>query len=342
MKHNPHAIVEINGQRWDSSEHAQLFKSVRVELATGEASMATWVFRDERFHVSDQYKTIASASSRLPVIRVWLGYGDDLGEPVFKGLLARVEHSKTDATFRCYDMSYRMKLVERAQYHKGGDLDIIKKLVERNELKFQGPTKPLKLEPHKAMTQDGQTDWQHAAEIAHDAGLLLWTRQDTVFADYPAQLKQKPDLTLTYRKDFVIVGDVSLAFKVPENRHGRPKGIEVRGRNRGGKRLTGKSDESQRGREVLRIKRDLAMHTEQRATARAQAQKELDREHAFDVAINQLFAEAPATRPDVRNTIRLLEVGKIFSGDYIANKVTHEFTPGHLITSYELYSDVAE
>jgi hypothetical protein len=338
---NPHAIFEIDGFRWDSWEHPDLFQKVGVELATGEASMATWSCVDASFRVIDKYAGIAAGTGNLPVIRAWLGYGHDLGEPVFKGLLARVERGEATTTFRAYDMSYKMRLVEKAQYQKGTDLQLIEKTVKRNDLQFQPPSKPLKLEPHQAFMQDFKTDWAFVSEVAHDAGMLVWTRQDTVFADYPAQVGE-PKLVLTYGKDFSILRNFDLAFKVPENKSGRPKGVEVRGRGRGGKRLSGKSDEAQRGHQVLLAKKDLPMHTKQRATARARAQKELDREHAFSISISQLFASAPALRPDVRDTIQVLQVGRLFSGDYLADKVTHEFSAGKLSTAYELYRDVKE
>ena len=342
MNSAPHAIVEINGFQWDSFKHESLFQKVSVELATGEASMATWTCVDERFAIADKYAGIAADTNTLPVIRTWLGYGDALGEPVFKGLVARLERGRTTTTLRAYDMSYRMRLVEKAEYHKGTGLEIIQRLVERNGLNFKGPEKPLKLEPHKANTQDHMTDWQYAAEMAHDEGLVLWTRGDTVFAGYPAKVSNFPKVILS-RDQVFILNDYDLQFKVPENVHGRPKGIEVRGRGRGGKRLTGKSDEAQRGREVIRAKKDLAMHTQQRATARAQAQKELDREHAFDVTISTLFAPTLEFRADVRDTVHLQQFGKLFSGDYLIDKLTHDLdAEGHFSTRYELYRDVKE
>src|ERR1041385_28628 len=103
MNSAPHAIVEINGFQWDSFKHESLFQKVSVELATGEASMATWTCVDERFGVIDRYAGIAEGTNGWPVIRVWLGYGRDVGEPVFKGLVARIERSRTTTTFRAYD-----------------------------------------------------------------------------------------------------------------------------------------------------------------------------------------------------------------------------------------------
>jgi hypothetical protein len=337
---NPHAIFEIDGFAWDSWEHPRLFQRVTADLGTGEASMATWQLLDPNFIIIDKYAGVAAGTAKLPVIRVFVGFGEKLGEPVFKGLLARVERGDSSTTFRAYDMSYKMRLTKKARYLKGSDLGIIEKLAKEDGLKFQGPEKPLRLEPHKAMAQDEQTNWEHASQVAHDAGLLLWCREDTLRGDYPAKVKE-PKLTLTYKKDFSILRQFDGQFKVPENREGRPRGVEVRGRARGGKRLKGNSAVSQRGHDLLHIKKDLAIHSKERATARAQAQRELDREHAFEFRISLLPSAADA-RIDVRDTVRLQEVGKLFSGDYIVNQVGYEFGPGKLMRTLELYRDVKE
>lgn len=344
---NPHAIFEIDGFAWDSWEHPSLFERVTVDLSTGESSQAIWELFDPDRIIIDKYAGVAGAST-LPVIRVWIGFGEDLGDPVFKGLVARVGLAGSTTTFRAYDMSYKMRLTKKSRYLKGGDLQIIEKLAKEDGLKFQGPAKPLKLEPHKSMAQDEQSNWEHASQIAHDAGLLLWCREDTLFAEYPAKVSE-PVLTLEYKRDFDILRDPDCQFKVPENKSGRPKGVEVRGRGRGGKRLKGSSDRSQRGHEDLRIKKDLAIHSKQRATARAQAQRELDREHAFELRISTL-AGAPTERVDVRQTIALVHMGKLFSAapvngepnGYIVNSVGYEFSPGHLTRTFELYRDVKE
>jgi hypothetical protein len=343
---NPHAIVEIDGFQWDSWKHPNLFSRVTVELTTGMASEAEWECVDEDFRIINKYTVQGGVA--FSVMRVWLGFGESLGEPVFKGLLTRVQRGAARTTFVAYDMGFKMRLVQKAEYHKGTELEIIAKLVKRNGLLFQGPAKPLKLEAHKAMAQDGQTDWEHIAELAHDAGLMLWCRGDTVFADYPAKVGV-PKTTLKNRQDFTILNDFDLTFRVPENRGGRPKGVEVRGRGRGGKRLTGSSDKSSRGHQELLIKRDLARHTKAYATMRAQAQKELDREHAFTLFVRSISA-LPDSRVDVRDTIAIVEVGDLFSSKgqagkpsgYIADKVVHELTPGRLTTSYDLHRDTRE
>lgn len=337
---NPHAIFEIDGFAWDSWVHPSLFQRVTVDLGTGECSQAIWELFDPDYHIIDKYSNVAAAGASLPVVRVWLGHGNDLGEPVFKGVLARVGRAGPATTFRCYDMSYKMKLAKKAAVKwKGDDLAIIRQLVERNELQFKGPEKPLKLEPHKAMIQDEQTDWELAAERAHDSGLLLWCREDTVFAEYPAKIGE-PALTLVYKKDFTILRDPDCQFKVPENKTGKPKGVEVRGRGRGGKRLKGSSNQYPRGHEVLTIKKDLPEHSRQRATARAQAQRELEREHAFELRLSTLAGAG--TRVDVRQTVKTLDMGRLFSGDYIVNGVNYEFGPGRLSRTFDLYSDVKE
>jgi hypothetical protein len=335
----PHAIVELDGRTWDSWKRTKLFERVTVELTTGEASEASWELFDPDFQFIDNLAK--DDGVKLASMRFWLGFGPDLGEPVFKGLVARVERRYATSIIRAYDMGYKMRQLQKAEYHKGDDLAIIKKLVERNSLKFIGPATPLKLEPHKAMKQDQQTDWQHVAERAHDAGLLLWVRDDTVFAEYPAKVGV-PKLTLTNRKDRTLLRDFNFEFKLPENKKGRPKGIEMRGRGRGGKRLSGSSDKSSRGHEELSLKRSLALHTKAYATARAQAQKELDREHAFHYSVSKIALSADDKRGDVRDTIRLLEFGKLFSGDAIADKATYDYSPGHLNASFELHRDVKE
>ena len=336
---SPHAAVEIDGTVWDSWQHPGLFARVSVNLATDEASEGIWETFDPDLRMINKYSTASGVP--LVVVRIWLGFAQELGEPVFKGLLARVERGEGKTLFRVYDMALKMRLIKKTGYHKGDDLKIIKKLVERHQpLKFSPPDKPIKLPPHRSMPQDEQTDWEHALERAREAGLLLYVRHDTVFARYPAKTAEKPMLTIAVR-DQTMLRDLDLIFKVPENQDGAPKKVTVRGRGRGGKRLTGVSDESKRGNEPVSIKRDLPQHTKKYTNARAQAQKALDREHAFSASIRTI-APLPSARPDVGDTIELANVGLLFSGKYVADQVNHDLSPGRLITSYELHRDVKE
>jgi len=335
---NPHAIFEIDGLAWDSWKHTRLISRVSVELPTNEAAQATLEVFDENFVLVNKYSQAEGVP--LATIRVWMGFGPQLGEPVFKGVLARVQIGQAKTTLIAYDMALKMRLVKKTEYHKGDSLKIMKKLVERNGMKFQGPAKPLKLEKHASMPQDEQTDWEHLMERAKEEGLVVWVREDTVFADYPAKVSE-PKRTLIYKQDFTLLRDWDFAFRVPENQEGRPKKVEVRGRGRGGKRLTGVSDESSRGHQPVSIKRDLPKHTKKAASRRAQAQKELEREHAFTGTTNRIMGNG-FHRDEVRQTIRIQEIGKLFSGDYIVDRLNHEFTPGRLTTGYELYRDVKE
>ena len=172
------------------------------------------------------------------------------------------------------------------------------------------------------MTQDGQTIGNTRLRIAHDAGLLLWCREDTVFADYPAKVGT-PKRELVYKKDFTLLRDFDLQFKLPENVAGRPKGVQVRGRARGGKRLTGQSEEAQRGHEEVRLKRDLATHTKARATLRAQRK-------GNSIGSTRFFEPLEVKsngRDDVRDTIRILGRDDV-QWRLPGCRVSHEFSPG--------------
>jgi phage protein D len=336
---NAHALVEIDGTIWDSWKHPRLFKSVSIELATGEASQAVWEFFDPEFKLLDRYTKADGVP--LAVMKFWLGYGEisNLGAPVFEGLLGRVERTGPDTTLLAYDMGFKMRLVKRPGYHnKLDDLAIIKKLAERNGLKFEGPEKPLKLGNHDAMIQDEQTDWEHVAERAQDAGLVLFVRSETLYAKYPAKTGV-PKLNLDCKRDSNVLRDFHLTYNVPENQEGRSKKVEVRGRGRGGKRLSGASEINPRGNEHVSLKKDLPKHTKSSANARAQAQKELEREHSFSGSVKML-SPLDKVRIDVRDTLELQAVGKLFGGKYICDKVAHDFSSRGLFTSFELFGDI--
>ncbi|PYS88968.1 MAG: hypothetical protein DMF64_18870 [Acidobacteria bacterium] len=332
-----HAVVEVNGQNFDSWKDESLFAGVEVDLTTDEGSQAVWRVFDRDFQFLDKW--LSGEGIAVLNARVWLGYGNNLGEPVFKGLLTRVERSGATSVFRFYDMGFKMRQAQKTEYHKGlDDVGIIAKLAKRNGLMFNGPNPPIKLDVHKSLLQDGQSDWEQAKERADEAGLVLFVRGDTLFAREAAKTG-KPVLTLAYKKDFVLLNDFSLNFKVPENVEGRPKKVETRGRGRGGRRLKGKSDESARGTQQVEIKRDLAVKTKRHADRRAEAKKELQREHAFTLSVRMLSL-FKGTRPDVRETVAMTDIGKLFSGNYLCDRVQHTLRPGELTTSLDLYRDI--
>jgi hypothetical protein len=334
---DPHAIVEIDGKRYDSWQAESLFAGVSVELATNQASQAVWKVFDPDFKLIDKYTNADGVP--LLTIRCWLGFGLDLGEPVFKGLLARVERGDVDTSLCAYDMGYKMRQQKKTEHHHAvNDLELLAHLAERNGLQFEGPAKDFKLERHSAYMQDARNDWELAMERAQDVGLVLYVRGDTLFAKEPAQVG-KPVLTLTYRKDLILLFNFALSYKVPENPAGRPGEVEARGRGRGGKRLSGRSRRNTRGTKGLEVTHDLAIHTTAFANRRAKASKQLQREHAFTCNVRSI-PPLDNVRPDVRDTVRLVNVGKLFSGLYICDKVTHELNAEGFATNYDLYRDI--
>jgi hypothetical protein len=357
MNKGPHAIVEIDGYQWDSQRHKKLFQRVGVELSTGEASEAIVEFFDPNFRMLNHY----SKANGIPmaVVSVWLGLGEaDMGAPVFKGLLARVERGDSNTAFRAYDMGFKMRLDKKTGYSKGDDVAIIGSLAKRNGLLFEGPdegTRPkVVLDPkhvakhprrhkHRSLPQAAQTDWEHAVECARASGLVLYVRGDTLFAKAAAVTAADGDekVTLTYKKDFDILRQFDLVYKTPENRDGKPRSVHVRVRGRGGRRIFGAAEGSNRGQKQVSLKTDLPENIQSTATARAHAKRDLQREHAYTVSIRTI-SPLPKVRPDVRDTVRLRELGLLFSGKYLADKVSHEFAPGRLNTSYDLYRDVVD
>lgn len=333
---NPHAVVQIGAERFDSWREAQLFESVAVELSTNEASEAAWrVFDPEFFYINKW--TTAERLIEMPV-KVWLGFDSPM--LVFDGLLARVERGPAVSTFRAYDRGFVMRRVQKTEHYKGlNDLQIIEKLAKRNGLNFEGPNEPVKLEKHQRESQSAQTDWDYALQRAEDAGLVLYVRGNTLYAKEPLKTAANPLVTLVYKKDFLMLDDFDLSFRVPDNQEGRPAKVEVRGRGRGGRRLKGRATPHARGTERITLKRDLKIRSRGHAERRAEAKKALKREHAFTCSVS-LLPTFTGRRPDVRDTVALAELGKLFSGKYLVDKASHRFEPGQLSMSLELFRDV--
>jgi hypothetical protein len=348
---DPHAIIEIersgmaDGQSlvtYDTWETKRLIKQVTVELVTNQSSEARVTFFDPNFRVIDAFSDVTAKT----VVKIYLGFGQSLGEPVFKGVLAQLERGEAETTMIIFDMAFVMKLEKRAGYkNKKDDVAIMKGLVERNKtpagmpLKFDGPGK-LDLEPHNAMMQDQLSDWDWLMERAQDAGLLVYVRQDTVFARKPAKTGTVA-MTLKNRKDFTLLSGWDLTYRTPENLDGRPKVVTHRRRGRNGKFLKGRSDEATRGREDTVIKRDMQRPTGKKLSKRAQAQKDLDKEYAFEGRIENIMP-TDGTRLDVRNTIKLEGVGKLLGGKYVCRSVRYRFAPGGMSMDLEIYRDIDE
>lgn len=326
---------------YDTTVTTQLIKNASIELATNQSSEGRITFFDPKFRVIDAF----SSATAKAVGTFYLGYGDDLGEPVFKGVLAQIERGETDSTFIFYDMAYVMKLIKKAGYkNKTDDVAIINGLVGRNNsvlgkpLQFEGPDEDLKLEKHNTATQDFQSDWDWMMERARDAGLVIYVRQDTVFAKKPAKTG-RPVMTIRNRVDFELQRDWDFVYRTPESLDGKPKVVKHRRRGRDGKFLKGTSTESGNGREEVTGKRDIAQPTQKKLSKRAQAQKDLDKEYAFEGRLTMAMP-SNGVRLDYRNTVEVKGVGKLFSAKYVCRTVRYDFAPGRLNVGLEMYRDI--
>ncbi|HEY9286243.1 MAG TPA: hypothetical protein VIP46_22520 [Pyrinomonadaceae bacterium] len=336
--HDPHAIVEIGSEVFDSWEHSQLFDSLNIELTTNQASQAEWRIVDPDFKRLDGWTAAGGGIAELPV-KVRIGFGASLGAPVFTGVIGRVEWGGGLTTLRAYDAGFKMRKVQKTEYHKGTALQIIAKLARRNGLQFEGPDPAVKLDNLKSAKQEGDTDWAYALGLAEESGFVLFVRGTTLYAKEAAKTAASPVLTLTYQDDFVLLDEFDLVFSVPENQEGRPSRVETRARNQTGRRLKGQSGQHQRGTEVLIVKRDLRVRSKQTADRRAEARKALQREHAFDCHVTIL----PTFRgkfPDVRETVALARLGKLFTGKYLIDRAGYRFAAGELSGNLDLYADI--
>jgi phage protein D len=345
---NAHAIIDVNGEIFDSWKHPSLIQQVTVELTTNKISEAHFRIFDPDFKLLNRFTT-KNALTNLPM-RFWLGFGMDLGEFIFKGLLNRTERNDFDTTLVAYDMGSQMHKHKKTGYHnKLSDVEIIKKLAERNGLKFEAPDKPFRHERHSAMMQAGHSDWELAMERAESAGLVLYVRGDTLYAKEPAHTAKTPSLTLANhsdayslnRKEFGILQQFDFTHKIPENVKGRPSEVEMRGRGRGGRRLTGRSEVHRRGVTHLDVQKDLEIHTKTYADTKAHARKQLHREHAFSANVRTI-PPLPLVRSDVRDTVKLVGFGDLLSGLYLIDTIRHDLTGSGFSTDYILYRDIDE
>ena len=345
---NPHAIVElfetqgkteINKRRYDSWRDGQLLAQVAIELTTDQASEATIVVLDEDFRFTDRHLT--ETGMRRLMIRLWLGFGEDLGPSLFKGMLARTESDGRKATFVFHDLSTQLKQEKKTRYHnRTTTLQLLKKLaLENKEIgNFSGPDTAVDEEVYDSLIQAEETDWEFARRIARRDGWVIWVQDDTLFCQEAATY-ENPMADLVWKRDAHLLHGSRLTYKLPENRRGKPKAVEVRGRGRGGGRLSGHSDESPRGQSQIEIKRDLPKHSLKAARRRAHAHKTLQREHSFEHTI-RLLPSYQGRRIQVRQTIRLTGAGLFYSDRYIVDAIRYEYRPGSLTTDLSIYKDI--
>lgn len=329
----PRARVEIDDKRFDSFVNKSFISRVDINLATGQASQATIMVKDENYAFVDSYAL--SDGVALVEAFFWLGYGEELGASRFEGVLAAVEHGDGLGTLVFYDRSFQMMQFQMTEYHKGLDIDVLKKLAQRNKLEFEGPGGEFKGLPLKSKKQEATNDWDFATQLAEEMGLVLFVRGKTLYAKRPARTGN-PVLTFG-RRDSMVLHSTDFRYTLPENVEGRPRRVEVRGRGKGGRRLSAYSDESTRGTTKVVINKSVKELSKSEAARRAQAQKDLQREPAFSCRLRSLFQVD--VQVDVRQTVELTNRGRLFSGKYLVDSVDHSFSSSGLTTDYDLVRD---
>lgn len=339
--YDPHLVIEIGSRTIDSWAEDSRVEGAEVELVTGATSQAEF----RLFDPDPDFPFISSLTKASEVtsstVRVWLGFGPraELGEPIFKGLLARVEYHMGVTAVCAFDMGFRMKKVQKTEYHyKLTDLQLIEKLARRNGLGFEGPDAPVSLDKIPSYKQEARTDWDEALAAAERCALGIYVRDDTLFAKEAAKTAPTPLHIFNYRRDFMLLDDFHLRYRVPENQEGRPAIIKTRTRGRGGKRLEGQSEEHERGTQQVALKRDLHVKSKKHADKRAEARKLLKREHTFEGSISVLPSyRGERTRP--RSTIALGGLPGFFSGKWLVERVTHILEPGELTAEMDVYRE---
>lgn len=333
----PHAIVEIENQRFDSWRGEDLMASA-VELTTDKTGEGSVELYDPGFKILDKF---LSGGIKALQARFWFGWEKDLGNSLFVGKLARVEWGDQVTTFRFHDFSSKMKQKKKTRYFKKkSDLQILNNLAEDNELKFSLKGNIADGQPLDSLMQSGKTDWEMALKIAERAGLRLYVRGDTLFAVEAGTSKlEKPVAALDYAREFTLLRGFNLGYKLPENKKGRSKRTEVRGRGKDGKRLTGKNDAGGASEtENLIIREDLPKPTVALATRRASGKSKRQREYAFEHQLQTL--PTFKTIIELRNTLTLGGIGEFWGGDYIVTDIRYDFRPGRLISELTVGRDI--
>lgn len=334
MDLTPHCIVEIDGKRFDSWR-GQDVVAANIELTTDKTGEGSIELFDPDFKILDGF---LGGGVKALQARFWFGWNQDLGNSLFVGTLARVEWSERLTTFRFHDFSAKMKKQKKARYHKKkSDLQILKQLAEDNELKFSAPKDFTPSEQFDSLMQSGKSDWDFALKVAERAGLRLYVRGDTLFAVEAGKTSQAIS-SLIFEKDFTLLRGFNLGYKMPENKKGRPRRTEVRGRGKAGKQLKGSVTTGADGTDDVIVREDLPKQTIAVATRRATGKTNKRREYAFEHQIETLSSFR--TIIDVRNTITLGGLGKFFSGNYLVTDVRYDFRPGNLTSEMTVGRDM--
>ncbi len=331
----PHSIVEIDGRRFDSWRGEDLIAS-SVELTTDKTGEATIELYDPGFKILDDFlgKGVKALQARF-----WFGFKKDVGNSLFVGSLARVEWSDWTTTFRFHDHSSKMKQQKKTRYFKKKtDLQILKNLAEDNELKFSLKGNIADGQPLDSLMQSGKTDWETALKIAERAGLRLYVLGDTLFAVEAGKTGATAG-TLVYERDFTLLRGFNLSYKLPENKKGRVRKTEVRGRGKSGRRLTGKNDTGTTGeKQDLIVREDLPKPTVALANRRAGGKSKRQREYAFEHQLQTLPKFEQII--ELRSTLTLGGMGKFFGGNYLVTDIRYNFRAGKLTSELTVGRDI--
>lgn len=331
-------VVEIGSARYSSRVEGSRLICVTVDLTTDKTSEAQITFADPDFEITDRHLD----DTGLPRLgaRVWLGYGEDLGEPHFKGVLAGHEHDGERAVFRFHDTGAKLKTDKKLRYHSGkSDFAILRSIAEEYEMSFVVLDDVQDGAAHDSLIQRGMTDWDFIQTIARRSGVRLWVEGDTIFAREAGKHGNAAQI-ITYRKDFLLVRPVSLSYKLPENRRGRHQSVRFHVRGADGRRLTGEDAGEERGRKHQSAGEDLPHHTRQEAARRARGKRLHVKESAFEHRIRLL--DAGASRFRLRSVLALAGCGDFYGGDYVIHAIRKEWRAGALTDELTLRRDIGK
>lgn len=329
----PHCIVVINNKTFNSWKGENLI-SAEVNLTTDKSGEGVIEPFDPNFNIIDG---IFNNGLKAVSAAFYFGWEMDLGQPYFTGILARTEWNDNITTLRFHDRSIKMKQGRKTRYHKKkSDYQILKDIAAEHDLKFEVKSSFPESEKFDSLMQTS-TDWEFAKKIASESGLNLYVKNNTLYAVEAG--KTKPDeivSILKYESDYGVLRGFGLSYKLPENPKTRPKAVEVRGRGKHGKRLTGKIITNQRGRTDVHY-RDSRRHSTSSLHRKAKGKLGKKREYAFNHNLKTL----PSFRRiiNLRDTVKLTGIGAFYSGNYIVTEISYLFSSGSLICELTVGTD---
>lgn len=334
--YQPHCRVKAGSRTFDYQLGRGILLEASVELTTDKSGEGVVTVFDPGFVVVDSF--VSGTGLAAIDAQFWFGWGPDLGEPVFAGTITRAEWVDSKTTLRFHDKSAKMKAEKKSRYiNKKTDLQTLKQLAEENGLTFVGPDNAPDSEAYESIMQDGRSDWELALKIAERAGLKLFVRGDTLYAKR-AGVTGDAVTAIKYGTDFDLLRGFNLSYKTPENKRGRPQRVEVRGRGRGGRRLTGTEQTGDRGVKEVVVKHDLPKQTVSAATRNASGRSHRRREYAFEHHL-QLLPDF-RQRLQLNDSLELNGMGRFFSGKYLITQLGYRFRPTSLTIDLQVGRDL--